>query len=374
MVLTLPASGVATDEALYDVRRIDATANTVTFAGAGADTIDGAAAVGPLGHLTLRLPAGSTVWRAGGLGGATPAAAKAMLGVGPGYAFKNRLINGGMTIDQRNNAAAQTFTAAAVLAYCVDRWYGYCTGANVTGQQIAGSAPNLSVYRFTGAASVTAIGFGQRIERANCFDLAGTTAMLSVQLANSLLTTVAWAAYYATTNDTFGTLAAPTRTLIANGTFTVSATLATYSAQIAVPGAATTGIEIVLSVGAQVSGTWTIGAVQLEPGSMVTDFERLPPQVNLALCQRRAIRVETNTVQAKGYVASNGQSCEYAKFYFPVQMAAAPITPTVSWAGAQFNTPTFSYKTTQSIGWDVTGTGGTVYVYNSAAFILDSEL
>ena len=200
--------------------------------------------------------------------------------------FRNRIINGDMRIDQRNAGASQTFTASAALAYSVDRFYGYCTGANATGQRVAGTAPNEFVYRFTGAASVTAIGFGTRLEATNTTDLAGSTATLSVQLANSLLTTVTWTAYYATTADAFGTLASPTRTQIATGTFTVTSTLTTYSAQISVPSAATTGIEIVFTVGAQTSGTWTIDNIQLEAGSTATDFERRPYGTELALCQR----------------------------------------------------------------------------------------
>jgi hypothetical protein len=82
-----------------------------------------------------------------------------------GFGFKNRILNGAMIVDQRNAAASQTFTAAGALAYSVDRWYGYCTGANVTGQQVAGSGAVQNRYRFTGAASVTAVGFGQRIEQ-----------------------------------------------------------------------------------------------------------------------------------------------------------------------------------------------------------------
>jgi hypothetical protein len=200
--------------------------------------------------------------------------------------FRNRIINGDMRIDQRNAGASQTFTAAAALAYSVDRFYGYCTGANVTGARVAGTAPNEFVYRYTGAASVTAIGFGTRLEATNTTDLAGSTATLSVQLANSLLTSVTWTAFYATTADAFGTLASPTRTQIATGTFTVTSTLTTYSAQISVPSAATTGIEIVFTVGAQTSGTWTIDNVQLEAGSTATDFERRPYGTELALCQR----------------------------------------------------------------------------------------
>lgn len=200
--------------------------------------------------------------------------------------FRNRIINGDMRIDQRNAGASQTFTAAAALAYSIDRFYGYCTGANVTGQRLAGTAPNEFFYKFTGAASVTAIGFGTRLEATNTMDLAGSTATLSVQLANSLLTSVTWTAYYASTADAFGTLASPTRTQIATGTFTVTSTLTTYSAQISIPSAATTGIEIVFTVGAQTSGTWAIDNVQLEVGSTATEFERRPIGTELALCQR----------------------------------------------------------------------------------------
>ena len=200
--------------------------------------------------------------------------------------FRNRVINGDLRVDQRNAGASQTFTAAAVLAYSVDRFYGYCTGANVTGQRVAGTAPNEFAYRFTGAASVTGIGFGTRLEATNTRDLAGSTATLSVELANSVLTTVTWTMFYANSADAFGTLASPTRTQIATGTFTVNSTLTRYSTQVSIPSAATTGLEIVFTVGAQTSGTWTIDNVQLEAGASATDFERRPYGTELALCQR----------------------------------------------------------------------------------------
>ena len=225
--------------------------------------------------------------------------------------FRNRIINGDMRIDQRNSGASQTFTAAAALAYSVDRFYGYCTGANVTGARIAGTAPNEFAYQFTGAASVTAIGFGTRLEATNTIDLAGSTATLSVQLANSLLTSVTWTAFYATTADAFGTLASPTRTQIATGTFTVTSTLTTYSAQISVPSAATTGIEIVFTVGAQTSGTWTIDNVQLEAGSTATEFERRPIGTEFALCQRY-FEVGNAWLQVTGAASSAGMSQQYS--------------------------------------------------------------
>lgn len=200
--------------------------------------------------------------------------------------LRNRIINGNIAVDQRNAGATQTFTAAAALAYSVDRWYGYCTGANVTGARVTGATANQYRYQFTGAASVTAIGFGHRIEALNSADLAGTTATLSVVLANTLLTTVTWTAYYANTTDTFGSLASPTVTSIATGTFTVTSTATQYSVNISIPAAATTGIQILFTVGAQISGTWTIGNVQLEPGTVATPFERQIYNAQLAQCQR----------------------------------------------------------------------------------------
>ncbi len=200
--------------------------------------------------------------------------------------FKNLLINGAMMVDQRNSGSSQTITAGAALAYTVDRWFAYCTGANVTGQRVSGTTPNKYNYRFTGAASVTKIGFAQRIESGNSQHLAGNTVTLSVDLANSLLTTVTWVAYYANTSDTFGSLASPTKTQFATGTFTVTSTLTRYSTNISIPSAATTGIEIEFSVAAQISGTWTIGRAQLEHNSIATSFDQRSIQQELYLCKR----------------------------------------------------------------------------------------
>lgn len=255
----------------------------------------------------------------------------------PAVGFRNRIINGDMRIDQRNAGASQTFTAAAALAYSVDRFYGYCTGANVTGQRVAGTAPNEFAYRFNGAASVTGIGFGTRLEATNTSDLAGSTATLSVELANSVLTTVTWTMFYANSADAFGTLASPTRTQIATGTFTVNSTLTRYSTQVSIPSAATTGLEIVFTVGAQTSGTWTIDNVQLEAGASATEFERRPIGTELALCQRyyyglESGRTSNNLIIATGYAGSSTNA--YLTIHHPVTMRAAPTITTANFAGS----------------------------------------
>lgn len=252
--------------------------------------------------------------------------------------FKNRLINAAMAVSQRNGSNNQTITAAAALAYTVDRWYAYCTGANVTGAQVAGASTSSQfLYQFTGAASVTAIGFGQRIESRNCFDLAGTTATLSAYISNSLLTTVTWTAYYATTTDSFGTLASPTRTQIATGTFTVTSTRARYTANISVPSAATTGIEIVFTVGAQTSGTWLLDDIQFEAGGVATVFDDQAYPVEVVMCQRYYYRlVVTAAAQSLGSGYCSSTTVFLGATPFPVTMRTVPTALEQSGTAADY--------------------------------------
>jgi len=199
------------------------------------------------------------------------------------FGFKNRLINGLMQIAQRatsgTSGAAVPTTAPTYPS--IDRWYAYATGATVTVARVAGSGSNQYNLQVTGAASVTAVGVGQRIEQSNSYDMAGSTATLSVNISNSLLTTVTWTANYATSADTWSA-----KTQIATGTFTVTSTLTNYTVNISIPAAATTGIEILFTVGAQTSGTWVIGNAQLEKGSAATTFDYRDIGRELILCQR----------------------------------------------------------------------------------------
>jgi len=206
------------------------------------------------------------------------------------YNFKNRFINGLITIAQRGNSATVTAGNAVPTTSagypCVDRWFVYSLGANVTAAQVAGSGNNQNNLQITGGASVTAVGVGQRIEASNSYDLAGQTVTLSVSMSNSLLSNVTWTASYANTSNTFGTIGTPTKVHISTGTFTVNSTFSQYSTQIAIPSNATTGVEVILSVGAQTNGTWVIGRAQLELGSQATSFDFRPYGNELDMCKR----------------------------------------------------------------------------------------
>ena len=148
----------------------------------------------------------------------------------------------------------------------------WCIAAAGGTPAYAFSAANESV-TFTGAASTTAIHLLQRLESLDTNRLKNKTVTFSCEISNSLLTSVIWEVFRpTTTNDVHGTIATPTQTLIASGTFTVNSTLTRYSATFALPDLASRGLEVRLRVGAQTSGTWVISRLQLEEGSIATDF------------------------------------------------------------------------------------------------------
>ena len=238
------------------------------------------------------------------------------------FAFKNRFINGAMQVAQRGTSgtSGSSVPTTAPTYPSVDRWYAYATGATVTVAQVAGTGAIKNNLQVSGAASVTAVGVGQRIEQLNCYDLAGSTCTLSVNMSNSLLTTVTWTASYATTANTWSA-----KTQIATGTFTVSGTLANYSAQIVVPAAATTGIEILFTVGAQTSGTWVIGNAQLEESSVATTFDYRPYTTELALCQRYYYRVVSGSSFGRfGSSFNFATNTAIGLVQFPVTLRIAP--------------------------------------------------
>jgi hypothetical protein len=274
--------------------------------------------------------------------------------------MRNRIINGAMQIDQRNAGASQTITTGTS-TYCIDRWACYALGANVTTQQVASGITGVPfVLQLTGAASNTSAQLLQRIESKNIADLAGSTVTLSALISNSLVTTVTWYAYYANAVDNYTAV-----TLISQGNFTVTSTLASYSAQISLPSSAANGVQIVFVAANQTSGTFKLGNVQLEVGSVATPFERRLYGHELALCQRYYEKSYNNSVvPATAITAGLGE-------LFVNAIGGGGTVTTVNYAVSKRTNPTVtsydnagtsgknSYYTT---GWN---NGGTATVNNT---------
>jgi hypothetical protein len=233
---------------------------------------------------------------------------------------RNRIINGDMRIDQRNNGAVVTLAVAD--AYTIDRWNAQeDTDGGMTAERST-TAPAGFIYSllFTTTTADTSLGatqsawFRQHVEGFNVDDLAWGTAnaktiTLSFWVRSSLTGTFGGSATNSAVNRSYPF------------TFTISSANTFEYKTITIPGDTTgtwladagRGITIFLGlgVGSTYSGTaatWAgaayysatgatsvvgtngatfyITGVQLEPGTVATPFERRSYGQELALCQR----------------------------------------------------------------------------------------
>lgn len=194
-----------------------------------------------------------------------------------GFGFKNRIINGDMRIDQRNNGASQSVSG---FGYTLDRWFITTAGGAVTSQRVgSGGAFSLQV---TGASGVSGVGIYQRIEANNVADTAGQSVTVSFTASSSILTSIGVNCQTPTALDnwTSGNTAVPIATT------TISATPTRFSYTFTMPSSATNGVQLYFNTGAFTSGTLTITGVQLEKGPSATAFDYRPYGTELQLCQR----------------------------------------------------------------------------------------
>jgi hypothetical protein len=284
--------------------------------------------------------------------------------------FKNRIINGDMRIDQRNAGASVTPSTGT---YTLDRWQGFSSQASkFTVQQNAGSVtPPAGFTNYLGCTSSSAYTVGasevfmvrQFIEGFNVADLGfGTanakTVTLSFWVRSSLTGTFGGAlqndnalsnrsypfSYTITAANTWEqksiTVAGDTtgtwRTTTAAG-LTVGFSLGTGSTLSGTAGAwagsnflsATGATSVVGTSGA----TFYITGVQLEEGSVATEFDRLPYGTQLALCQRYYWKSWVGGSTPSGAIlATSGMQgiittgMINGSFIIPVEMRATPTS------------------------------------------------
>ena len=192
--------------------------------------------------------------------------------------LRNRIINGGMQVWQRGTSFSVT---AGTTAYTADRFSVISIGGTTTASQVAGTGGFQNALRLTGGSGVTNCFFGQKIESVNAFDLAGGNVTFQIRASASTNRTLLWYARYPNTTDNYAAV-----TLITSGSINITTTPTIYTFTFAVPGAATTGLEVYFETGAFTSGTIDVTGVQLEVGTAATPFERRQFGQELALCQR----------------------------------------------------------------------------------------
>ena len=270
--------------------------------------------------------------------------------------FKNRIINGAMMIDQRNNGAE--VNPAVDGTYYLDRWRTTSDVASKfkIGQNAGGITPPTGYTSYLGCTSLSAytvgaaenFGIQQRIEGLNIYDLAwGTASAATVTLSF-------WV--YSSLTGTFG---GSLRNNAVNRSYPFSYTISTANTwtqiSITIPGdttgtwLTTNGVGIIvmfgLGSGSTFSGTagaWAganytsatgavsvvgtngatfyITGVQLEKSTVASTFDFRLYGIELGLCQRYYLPVTVNRQAAGG-----GSTVSVAvNMPTPVQMRASP--------------------------------------------------
>jgi hypothetical protein len=326
--------------------------------------------------------------------------------ISPQTGFKNRIINGAMTIDQRNAGASVTPAAST---YTLDRWrLGLSVASKVSVQQSsvapAGFAnstliTSLSAYTITGAEEIN---LGQRVEGFNSFDLnwgtanaqaitfsfwvrSSLTGLFSGAVKNNGATRTYVFSYTINAANTweYKTVTIPGDT---TGTWNItneigliiqfciaSATL--LNAAGVWYGTNMVGVTGTTQLVATNGATWYVTGVQLEKGSVATPFEFRSIGQELALCQRY-YEFSSLFQVFSGYVVTG--EIYYNPVRFSVTKRAAPTVvagatngvtlfvvrfPTTALTTAQINSDGYYAQSTAN----ATGTGYYQYSWTASA-------
>ena len=293
--------------------------------------------------------------------------------------FKNRIINGAMVIDQRNNGSSVTVTAGSSAIYPVDRTFANRTNGytnNATAQRVADAPTGFNYsFKYTVGTAETPTGsmysnIQHFIEGLNMADLgwgsAGAkTVTLSFWVKLSITGTfgfnlrsgnAGWS--YASTftyssantwqfvsvtipgPTSDGTTAFPIDNSIGVGIFWdlgvgTNLTTSTLNSWQAVNILGTTGTT---KINATSGATYQITGVQLEAGSSATSFEYRDYGNELRICQRYLPAFNAsgtgNAILGAGYVFNSGGGAGI--IVFPVQARVAPTGISAS-SGSHFN-------------------------------------
>jgi hypothetical protein len=335
-------------------------------------------------------------------------------------AFKNRIINGAMVIDQRNAGASVTLTSTQT--YIIDRWTAAeDTDGTMTAQQStvapAGFTNSFSLTTGTADASLSASQFAstrQVIEGFNVADLGWGT-------ANAKTVTVSFWVRSSLTGMFGGSLRNSAINRSYPFSYTISAANTWEQKSVTIAGdtsgtwLTTNGAGIILtfslgsgsnfegtagawnsnnnttvagavSVIGTAGATWYVTGVQLEVGTQATSFEYRQYQQELALCQRYYYRQTSDGTTTNFYAlcaegATNGAGTG-GNFPVPMRTVPTPILGSgirIFFPSTSVQTPTTGQNrcssTTAALAVDWTGTSatlgqaGSLFRTNSNGFI-----
>jgi hypothetical protein len=328
------------------------------------------------------------------------------LAFSPYVGFRNRIINGGMTIDQRNSGASVTPASGAV-TYVLDRWNFFVTQASKLTVQQSSTAPagftKSTLVTSSSAYSVVAADrfqTTQPIEGFNVADLGWGTAnaqtvTLSFVVRSSLTGTFGGAikngdgtrsypfTYTISAANTFETKSVTvagdtTGTWATNNT---SGILVTFGIGVGTTFSGTAGAWAsanydsatgAVSVVATSGATFYITGVQLEKGSTATPFEFRAYGQELALCQRYYQKLTLSIGQQ--YAAFGGNIPAATRVSFPVTMRAAPTVTFTNISATLTNSVFANYISVDGFSYQVNVTATGVYVREDVASMGGAEL
>jgi len=191
------------------------------------------------------------------------------------FGFKNRVINGDMNIWQRGTSGSSGFVA--------DRWL--INSSNTTSAQSSDVPTGFRFSNLMTATSSSNAQLTQRVESFNCTDLVGQAITVSFW-AKSTAGSTQLTTYitHANTQDNFGA----TTLVGSSGSFTLTSSWAQYSFTFttSAPAGIVNGIQLGLFRNGTESSTTFITGVQLEKGTVATNFDYLPYGTELQLCMR----------------------------------------------------------------------------------------
>jgi len=337
-----------------------------------------------------------------------------------GLFFRNRIINGDMTIAQRGTSAGDNGT------YPVDRWVYYAAQTSKgTFQQNSGSVTppagfqNYSGFVSSSAYSVVAADYfylQQGVEGYNFADADWGT-------ANAKTVTLSFWVRSSLTGTFGGSLRNEAVNRSYPYTYAISAANTWEYKTITIAGDTTgtwnkttsNGVRVMFSVGAGTSqsgtagawaaanyssatgavsvvgtngATWYITGVQLETGSVATPFERRPYGTELGLCQRYFVSMGGSSVYEQFFMVSSTAATDGRVVMFaPVEMRTRPsiiqsgsfelrggstaLSGTYSASTTMYATAESSFCGVKNIGFDFyPGTAGSYGVTNAGCFVV----